>query len=96
MMSNAGIAIEVAGWLGAGMLLFAYGIVSYGFTGSSGMMYQSLNLAGSVLLIMNTAWHGAWPSSVLNIVWAVIAMGVMIRARWARYRSPEAESDGGF
>ncbi len=96
MMSTVCIAVDVAGWLGAGMLLFAYGLISYGFTGSSGMIYQSLNLAGSVLLIINTAWHGAWPSSALNIVWAVIAMGVMIRARWAGSRSPVSDSDGGF
>lgn len=70
---------EVVGWIGAVTLVLAYGLVSYGYVGSSGVIYQSLNLIGSALLIVNTAWHGAWPSSALNVIWAAIAVGILAR-----------------
>ncbi len=86
--------IEVVGWLGAGMLVLAYGLVSYGYARSSGAIYQSLNLLGSVFLIINTAWHGAWPSSALNVVWAVIAVGVLVRIAWTLRRGRSSQSNG--
>lgn len=91
-MSITGMLIEVVGWLGAGMLVFAYGLVSYGYARSSGLIYQSLNLLGSVFLIINTAWHGAWPSSALNVVWAGIAVGVLVRMAWSMHRARASES----
>lgn len=93
-MSITGLLIEVVGWLGAGMLVLAYGLVSYGYVRSSGVIYQSLNLLGSVFLIINTAWHGAWPSSALNVVWAVIAVGVLTRMAWSLRRSRTSQSQG--
>ncbi len=91
-MSVMAMLAEVLGWLGAGMLLVAYALVSYGYARSSGVTYQSLNFTGSIFLLINTAWHGAWPSSALNIIWAVIAIGVLIRAPSAfrRTRTPQS------
>lgn len=71
--------IDILGWLSALILIAAYGFISYGSTNGRSRMYQSLNIVGSTLLIVNTAWHGAWPSSVVNVVWVVIAIAALIR-----------------
>jgi hypothetical protein len=78
-MTTVGIAIDILGWLGALVLVAAYGLVSYGSLDGRSPVYQTLNVIGSILLIVNTAWHRAWPSSVVNLVWVGIAVGALSR-----------------
>jgi hypothetical protein len=33
-----------------------------------------MNAAGAAGFVANTAWHGAIPSAVLNVVWCMIAV----------------------
>ncbi|HEX8755786.1 MAG TPA: hypothetical protein VF745_05580 [Steroidobacteraceae bacterium] len=72
-MTTAEAVIEVLGWLGAALLVVAYAIVSSGRVDGRSKLYQSLNITASVLLGVNTAWHHAWPSAVVNVIWVVIA-----------------------
>lgn len=72
--------LETLGWIGAVTLIVAYALVSYGRVRGSSVMYQALNIAGSVLLAANTAWHHAWPSVIVNVVWAMIAIGALFTA----------------
>jgi hypothetical protein len=73
--------IDSFGWIGATLLLIAYGLVSLrGYKGTS-VRYQLLNLAGSALLIVNSGFYGAYPSAFLNVVWIVIAIAAIARAR---------------
>ncbi len=66
--------VNGAGWLGAALLLAAYALVSSGRLGGSGRPYQVLNLAGAILLALNSAYHGALPSVAVNGFWIVIGM----------------------
>jgi hypothetical protein len=34
--------------------------------------FQWLNAIGATLFVLNTWWHGAFPSMVLNIIWSVV------------------------
>lgn len=71
--------MDAGGWIGALLLVVAYWLVSWGrVTGRSGS-YQSLNIIGSFLLFVNTAWHDAWPSSAVNLIWIGIALSSLIR-----------------
>lgn len=76
--------ITVVGWVGAALLLIAYGLTSAGRLPPGGGRFQSLNLAGALALTLNSGYHGAWPSVALNIVWIVIGAVALVRAR----RSP--------
>src|SRR5579862_10001726 len=78
-MTTTGIAIDILGWLGALVVVAAYGLISYGSVDGRSPIYQTLNVIGSILLIVNTAWHRAWPSSVVNLVWVGIAIGALSR-----------------
>jgi hypothetical protein len=76
------LLVEGAGWLGAAVLLVAYGLVTTGRLSGRGAGFQLLNLAGAAGLLANGAFHGAWPSAALNGVW--MAIGVVAVARLRR------------
>jgi hypothetical protein len=71
--------VDGAGWIGAALVIIAYALVSFHRLSATTVSYQALNLAGSLLLIINTAWHAAWPSAVVNVVWAAIAILAVTR-----------------
>lgn len=75
------IAIEVVGWIGAGMILSAYLLLSAGRLPARSVAYQSLNLGGALAFVLNSGWNGAVPSAALNVVWAAIAIFALIRMR---------------
>jgi hypothetical protein len=75
------LTIDLAGWLGAGVLLAAYGLVSFDKLRAETFRYQSLNAVGSLLLIVNTVYYRAYPSAFVNVIWIVIAFVASVRAR---------------
>ena len=79
------LAFDVLGWVGAFLLLLAYAAVSFGKLRADSAAYQFLNIVASVLLLANTLFYGAFPSSFVNGVWTVIAIvaiaGIIRRTR---------------
>ena len=45
--------------------------------------YHSLNIGGSILLIVNTCYYGAFPSAVVNIVWVIIGALYISKIKFA-------------
>ncbi len=72
---------EIIGWGGTGAILLAYLLVSTGKIASSSKKYQLLNLFGAIGIIINSGIHGAIPSVGLNIVWFLIAVYGLIKAK---------------
>lgn len=68
------LLLDVVGWLGAGLLLYGYAMVSSSRISGDGMPYQLINLIGSVSLMINSAYNAAWPSAGLNLIWAAIGI----------------------
>jgi len=68
------VFINLLGWTGAAALLSAYWMVSTGRTDGAAMSYQTLNLIGSVLVLMNSLYYGAYPSVAVNGAWIVIGV----------------------
>lgn len=62
---------EAAGWFGAACVLLAYAIVTRFGTSRS---YHVLNLLGAAGLLVNALHHRAFPSTFVNVVWAMIAV----------------------
>jgi hypothetical protein len=80
------IAIEIAGWAGAVLILAAYGLLTAGKLTSRDAAYQWMNVVGAVGFIVNSAWNGAWPSAILNVIW--VGIGVVALSRMALARAP--------
>ena len=72
-------AIEVIGWAGAATILVAYLLVSAGRLSGQSPAFQWMNVAGAAGFIVNSGWHGALPSTVLNIIWMAIGLATLWR-----------------
>jgi hypothetical protein len=66
------IAVEVAGWAGAALILLAYLLLSAGKLTGQSLVYQAMNVVGAAGFIVNGWWHGAIPSAALNVLWLLI------------------------
>jgi hypothetical protein len=67
--------------MGGFVLICAYVMVSFGKTSARGAAFQCLNLAGSLMLAANSAWHHAWPSASVNLIWIGVGIGALARGR---------------
>jgi hypothetical protein len=75
------IGMEICGWSGGFVLILAYAMVSFGKTSAQGAAFQCLNLAGSLMLAANSAWHHAWPSASVNLIWIGVGIAALARCR---------------
>jgi hypothetical protein len=82
-MSPVEIAVEVAGWAGAALILGGYLLITMGKVTGQSALYQWMNVAGAAGFIVNGWWHGAVPSAALNVVWMMIG-GVALWRIWAK------------
>ncbi len=87
---------DAIGWAGAACLLLAYARLSSGRL-AIGARYHLLNLAGAGGLAVNGAFHRAWPSTTLNLIWLGIGLLALRRAKGAKVRTstqhPAAPAD---
>jgi hypothetical protein len=79
-MFTVGPIVDVIGWVGAAALILAYALVSSKRLSGHSLPFQLLNLLGSLCLILNTLCYRAYPSSFLNLVWAIIALATLARS----------------
>jgi hypothetical protein len=66
------LAVEIAGWIGAGLILGAYALLSAGKVTGRSLSYQVMNIVGAAGFVINGWWHGALPSTALNVLWLLI------------------------
>ncbi|MGI9470130.1 MAG: CBU_0592 family membrane protein, partial [Rubripirellula sp.] len=67
------IVLDLAGWLGAGLLLIFYWLLTSNRVNATDSRYHLGNFAGGSLLLFNNLHYGAYPSGFVNLVWLVIA-----------------------
>ena len=85
-MSPLEVAVEVAGWAGAALILGGYLLITMGKVTGQSALYQWMNVAGAAGFIVNGWWHGAVPSAALNVIWMMIG-GVALWRIWAKHGS---------
>ncbi len=66
--------IDTIGWLGAVLVLYAYFMVSVKKLAGDSLHFQAANISGAFCLVINTYYHHAYPSAVVNIIWIGIAL----------------------
>jgi hypothetical protein len=84
------VAVEVAGWGGAALILGGYLLITMGKVTGQSALYQWMNVAGAAGFIVNGWWHGAVPSAALNVVWMMIGGVALWRMRAKRGSSTSA------
>jgi hypothetical protein len=75
------LLLNLLGWAGAFLLLLAYALVSFKKLEADSQTYQWLNITASILLLINTIYYGAYPSSFVNAAWTVIAFFAILTIR---------------
>ncbi|MDQ3632916.1 MAG: hypothetical protein M3405_00180 [Acidobacteriota bacterium] len=78
--------IDVLGWIGALLILTAYALISLKKVEGDSLFYQLLNIVGSIFLVINTYYWKAFPSTLVNVVWAIIAVFAIavIARKWRK------------
>ena len=85
------VLADAIGWAGALCLLLAYaGLATSRLT--AGAPYHVLNLVGAGGLAFNGAYHHAWPSVALNVVWLGIGAVALRRPEKDHVLDPASTS----
>jgi len=81
-MNNTAFFIDALGWAGAGIVLIAYGLLSMQWMNGNSISYQTLNITGAFLLVVNSYYLGAYPSVGVNAAWVAIAIITLFFDWW--------------
>jgi hypothetical protein len=81
------MAIEVVGWIGAVLILVAYGLLSMGKLSGKSVSYQVMNVVGALGFVLNSGYNGAIPSAALNVIWVGIGVFALTKIRAERERT---------
>jgi hypothetical protein len=73
--------VNLIGWLGSAAVIVAYVLVSTNRLRGDAVVYQLLNLVGGIFLALNTAYLGAYPSAIVNLMWIGIALFALARVK---------------
>lgn len=69
-----GLFVEIIGWVASVLIVGAYYLNIRGKLGAGSPAYIWANMVGGAFFVANTAWHGAYPSAVVNVIWVLIAL----------------------
>ena len=78
------LLIDVLGWIASVLIVGAYFLNIRGRWSAQSKWYIICNLVGGAFFIINTAYHGAYPSALVNVVWVIIAMLSLLKLLRAR------------
>ena len=82
-----GLWIDVLGWTGVLLFLVAYVLVSVKKLEGDSPIYQCMNVAGGILLVVNSLYYRALPSVGVNLAWIGIALFALGRRAWLKKRA---------
>ncbi len=66
--------VDFLGWYGMVAILIAYALLTYGYLTTQSVVWQVMNLTGSVGLAVNALSRKAFPEVWLNLIFALVAL----------------------
>ena len=79
-----GILIQICGWIGTFLIVFAYYLLSTDKIDSNSSKYQWINLIGALAIGVHVLYQKAWAAVTLEVIWAIIAIGALMRVKAKR------------
>lgn len=76
-----GILIEVLGWIASVLIVGSYALNITGKLAANSKTYVVANLVGGLFFVLNTYYHQAYPSMLVNIVWVIIAIVMLSKKK---------------
>lgn len=80
--------VDLVGWAGALVVLGAYALLTAGRWRAEQLRYQAANALGAGALLVWAVSIAAWPSALLNAVWAVVGVYGVVRLGRRRAGAP--------
>lgn len=80
--------IDLIGWIASVLIVGAYLLNSMGKWSAQSAFYIWSNLVGGVFFVVNTIYHGAYPSALVNVVWVIIAVVSLVKPRKPKPSQP--------
>lgn len=75
------LLIQTLGWLGTGVVLLAYFLISSKKLSAESMWYQAMNLFGVIGVGVSVYHQEAWSAFVLQVAWGGIALWALIKMK---------------
>lgn len=76
-MNQTELFVEIVGWIASVLIVGSYAFNISGKLSTHSKWYVWANIIGGLFFVINTYFHHAYPSMVVNIIWVIIAI-VMI------------------
>lgn len=73
------IIAEIAGWYGTFVILLSYALVSFSVIKAESVIYQFMNITGSIGLLMIACVKKVYQSVTINIIWALIGVIALVK-----------------
>jgi hypothetical protein len=73
--------VETIGWIASILIVGAFALNSFGKIASTSVYYQLANLIGGIFFVVNTIYHQAYPSALVNVVWVFIAISALVKSK---------------
>jgi len=74
-----GILIEVLGWIASLLIVGSYALNITGKLAANSKTYVVANLVGGLFFVLNTYYHQAYPSMLVNFIWVLIAIVMLLK-----------------
>ena len=73
------ILIEVLGWIASVLIEGSYALNITGRLAANSKLYVIANIVGGLFFVVNTYYHQAYPSMMVNIIWVIIAIVMLTK-----------------
>ena len=68
------LLIEILGWIASVLIVGSYALNISGKLAAKSKTYVIANIIGGLFFAINTYFHQAYPSMLVNIIWVIIAL----------------------
>ncbi|MEY4052911.1 MAG: hypothetical protein EB092_04995 [Chitinophagia bacterium] len=68
------ILVEIIGWIASVLIVGSYALNITGKLAATSKLYVLANIIGGLFFVVNTYYHQAYPSMLVNTIWVIIAI----------------------
>jgi len=75
------LLIETLGWIASVLIVGSYALNITGKLSTESIWYVWANIIGGLFFVINTYFHQAYPSMVVNTIWVFIAIIMIVKRK---------------
>lgn len=75
------IVVESLGWIASVLIVGSYALNITGKLEADSKGYVWANIVGGLFFVINTYFHQAYPSMMVNVIWVIIAIVMIVKKK---------------